>query len=190
MDAKLGDLPIVVARTGYTGEDGFEIFCAADRGPDLWKALLAAGKPHGLKPAGLGARDTLRLEAGLPLYGHELADDISPVMAGHGWSVKPAKGDFLGRDVLAKQKAGELARKVVGLRMAGRNIARQGYPVFVGDRRVGEVLSGTFSPTLQVPIATALVDADAASGPLEVEIRGQRHPAEVVRMPFYRRPKP
>ena len=184
-----GDLPVVIARTGYTGEDGFEIFCAADQGPALWRALLAAGQAHGLKPAGLGARDTLRLEAGLPLYGHELTDAISPVMAGHGWSVKLRKGPFLGSDVLARQKAGELGHRVVGLQMAGRNIARQGYGVFLGDRRVGEVVSGTFSPTLQLPIATALVEADAADGPLAVEIRGQRHAATTVKLPFYRRPK-
>lgn len=187
-EGTVAGIPVVVARTGYTGEDGVEVFCAADRGAALWRALLEAGRPHGAKPAGLGARDTLRLEAGLPLYGHELTDAISPVMAGVGWSVKPQKGEFLGSDVLARHKAGELDRKVVGLKMAGRNIARQGYAVFAGDRRVGEVLSGTFSPTLQAPIATALVDADAASGPLSVEIRGTKHDAETVKLPFYRRP--
>ena len=187
-DGTVAGIPVVVARTGYTGEDGVEVFCETSHGPALWRALLAAGQAHGLKPAGLGARDTLRLEAGLPLYGHELTDEISPVMAGHGWSVKPAKGPFLGSDVLARQKAGEVAKKVVGLQMAGRNIARQGYAVFAGDRRVGEVVSGTFSPTLQAPIATALVDADAAAGPLSVEIRGTKHDAAIAKLPFYRRP--
>ncbi len=188
VDGRVAGIDVRIARTGYTGEDGFEVFSAAEQGAALWRALLEAGKPHGLKPAGLGARDTLRLEAGLPLYGHELTDEISPVMAGHGWSVKPQKGEFLGSDVLARHKAGEMARKVVGLQMNGRNIARQGYPVFAGDRRVGEVVSGTFSPTLQLPIATALVEADAAGGPLAVEIRGQKHDATIVKLPFYRRP--
>lgn len=190
IDGTFAGIPVRFARTGYTGEDGFEIFSTADQGAALWRAVMAAGAAHGLKPAGLGARDTLRLEAGLPLYGHELTDDVSPVMAGHGWSVKLAKGEFLGRDVLAKQKAGELTHKVVGLRMDGRNIARQGYPVFAGETHVGEVVSGTFSPTLQAPIATALVDFAAASEPLFVEIRGQRHAATTVALPFYRRPKP
>jgi aminomethyltransferase len=189
VDGTFAGIPVRFARTGYTGEDGFEVFCDAAQGPALWRALLAAGKDHGLKPAGLGARDTLRLEAGLPLYGHELTDDISPVMAGHGWSVKLAKGDFFGREALEKHKAGDMTHKVVGLQMEGRNIARQGYPVFAGDVRVGEVVSGTFSPTLQVPIATALVEAAACDQPLHVEIRGQRHLATTVKLPFYRRPK-
>jgi aminomethyltransferase len=189
LDAVLGRYAVRIARTGYTGEDGFEIFCTVDDAPRVWKALLEAGESQGLKPAGLGARDTLRLEAGLPLYGHELTDTLSPVQAGFGWSVKVNKGDFLGRDVLARQKQGELSQKVVGLRMAGRQIARQDYAVMQGDKRVGTVLSGTFSPTLQAPIATALVDTSAiASGqPLTIEIRNQQYPADIVPMPFYRR---
>ena len=191
VDGTLGGLQVRVARTGYTGEDGFEIFSRAGDGPPLWNALVVVGQSYGLKPAGLGARDTLRLEAGLPLYGHELTDTISPVQAGHGWSVKPAKGDFMGKDVLARQKAGEMTHKVVGLRMPGRQIARQGYAVYQGETQVGEVLSGTFSPTLQAPIATALVATDAlkAGGPLTVQIRTQQHPADIVPMPFYRRPQ-
>jgi aminomethyltransferase len=182
-------IPVRVARTGYTGEDGFEVFSSASQGGALWDALLEAGREAGLKPAGLGARDTLRLEAGLPLYGHELTDTISPVMAGFGWSVKLGKGDFIGRSALERQKAGELTHKVVGLKMAGRQIAREGYPVLQNGREVGKVLSGTFSPTLQAPIATALVETAAlASGDeLSIQIRTQQHPAHVVPMPFYRR---
>lgn len=186
---QVGDIAVRVARTGYTGEDGFEIFSAAADATALWNAVLAAGEPDGLKPAGLGARDTLRLEAGLPLYGHELADDISPVMAGFGWSVKPDKGEFIGREALAAQKQGQLDRQVIGLKLDGRQMAREGYGVFQGDAQVGRVLSGTFSPTLQAPIATALVEKTALESgqPLHVEIRTQKHPAHIVKLPFYRR---
>ncbi|MEB3196166.1 MAG: glycine cleavage system aminomethyltransferase GcvT [Candidatus Sericytochromatia bacterium] len=187
-DGLVAGLACTVARTGYTGEDGFEIFCAPADAPALWRALLAAGAEHGLKPAGLGARDTLRLEAGLPLYGHELTDQISPVMAGLTWSVKLDKGDFLGREALTAQRAGSMSARVVGLVLEGRAIARQGYAVFAAGQPVGEVLSGTLSPTLQQPIATALVAASAIDSPLTVEIRGQQHAATLVRLPFYRRP--
>ncbi|MEB3221197.1 MAG: glycine cleavage system aminomethyltransferase GcvT [Candidatus Sericytochromatia bacterium] len=185
-DAHVAGAAVTIARTGYTGEDGFEIFCAAPEAPALWVRLVAAGA----KPAGLGARDTLRLEAGLPLYGHELTDAISPVMAGFGWSVRLDKPDFLGREALVRHRAGEVSHRVVGLSLEGRNIARQGYAVYAGDRCVGEVLSGTFSPTLQRPIATALVEAPAVAEALAVEIRGQRHAAATVKLPFYRRPDP
>jgi aminomethyltransferase len=188
-DGVLCGIPVRVARTGYTGEDGFEIFCKAPQGPQLWQILLMAGQEFGLKPIGLGARDTLRLEAGLPLYGHELTDEIGPVQAGYGWSVKVNKGDFFGRDVFAAQKQGQLEQKVVGLKLDGRNIAREGYPVMQGDREVGKVLSGTFSPTLQHPIATALVETAALGQPLQVKIRSNSVPAEIVPVPFYRRPQ-
>jgi aminomethyltransferase len=188
-EGQVAGIHVRVARTGYTGEDGFEIFCAAPEAAKLWQTLMTAGEPEGLKAAGLGARDTLRLEAGLPLYGHELTDEISPVAAGFGWSVKVDKGDFLGQQALAAQKAGQLDRKVVGLRLEGRNIAREGYAVFQGDRQVGRVLSGTFSPTLQAPIATALVEKAALDSgeALTVEIRTQKQPAQIVKLPFYRR---
>ncbi|HEY9722536.1 MAG TPA: glycine cleavage system aminomethyltransferase GcvT [Oscillatoriaceae cyanobacterium] len=187
VDGRIGQLSVRVARTGYTGEDGFEIFSRAEDATSLWNTLLEAGKPQGLKPAGLGARDTLRLEAGLPLYGHELTDEIGPVMAGFGWSVKVNKGDFIGREVFARQKEGGLERRVIGLKLPGRHIGRQGYAVYQGDRQVGSVLSGTFSPTLNAPIATALVEASAAQGPLTVEIRSQHIHADIVPLPFYRR---
>lgn len=188
-EGQVSGVPVRVARTGYTGEDGFEIFSDASHAATLWNTLMAAGEPEGIKAAGLGARDTLRLEAGLPLYGHELTDEISPVMAGFGWSVKVDKGEFLGRDALAAQKAGQLARKVIGLKLEGRHIAREGYAVYQGDRQVGRVLSGTFSPTLQTPIATALVEKAALDSgePLTVEIRTQKQTAHIVKLPFYRR---
>lgn len=188
-DATVDSVPVRIARTGYTGEDGFEIFCRASDAPALWQLLLRSGAHWGIQPCGLGARDTLRLEAGLPLYGRELSEAISPVMAGLSWSVKLTKGDFLGRDALASQRAGTLTHRVVGLRLTGRAIARQGYPVTSQGQVVGEVLSGTFSPTLQVPIATALVRNSHAEDALSVEIRGQSHPAETTSLPFYRRPR-
>jgi aminomethyltransferase len=186
-DGVLCGIPVRVARTGYTGEDGFEIFCKAAQGPQLWQILLMAGQEDGIKPVGLGARDTLRLEAGLPLYGHELTDEIGPVQAGYGWSVKVDKGDFLGRDTFVAQKQGGLKQKVVGLTLEGRNIAREGYPVFSNGQQVGRVLSGTFSPSLQRPIATALVDTGATD--LQVQIRSNLVPATIVKLPFYRRPQ-
>jgi aminomethyltransferase len=191
-EGTIAGIAVRVARTGYTGEDGFEIFCPAADASRLWQALLDAGQDQGLKAAGLGARDTLRLEAGLPLYGHELTDEISPVAAGFGWSVKVDKGDFLGREALAAQKQGQLERKVVGLKLEGRNIAREGYAVYQGDRPVGRVLSGTFSPTLQVPVATALVEKSAldSGAPLTVEIRNLKQSAHIVKLPFYRRSQP
>lgn len=188
-DAILDGLPVRIARTGYTGEDGFEIFCESSAAPSLWRLLLSRGASFGIQPCGLGARDTLRLEAGLPLYGHELSEFISPVMAGLSWSVKLSKGEFLGRETLAAQHAGGLTHRVLGLRLTGRAIARQGYSVMSQGQVVGEVLSGTFSPTMQVPIATALVQAHRANDCLSVEIRGQAHPAETTPLPFYRRPR-
>jgi aminomethyltransferase len=129
-------------RTGYTGEDGFEIFVPAAKAEWLWNLLLERGQAKGIEPCGLGARDTLRLEAGLPLYGHELERDITPIESGLGWSVKPDKGDFIGRDVLAKQKAGGLERQIVCLKGTGKAAPRQGYSVFDGDKEVGKVTSG------------------------------------------------
>ncbi len=190
MDGSLSGIPVRVGRTGYTGEDGFEIFCRVAAAPDVWNALLEAGKGHGLQLAGLGARDTLRLEAGLPLYGHELQDGITPVEAGLGWSVKQKPEPYLGSEVLQSQKKGGASRRVVGLRLEGPGIAREGYPVWFGDKEVGQVLSGTFSPTLGGPIATALVWGDGSTAThLDVQIRRQRCLARVVSLPFYRRSK-
>jgi aminomethyltransferase len=175
----------LVARTGYTGEDGFELFCQAEEAPHLWEAVL----DQGVQPCGLGARDTLRLEAALPLYGHELSPEINPLEARLAPFVKFEKGDFLGRDALLRVKAEGPRRRLAGLVLAGRAVARQGHRVLAGGRPVGSVTSGTFSPTLGRPVALALVEAELArpGEALAVEIRGREAPAEVVRLPFYRR---
>ncbi len=188
------------ARTGYTGEDGFEIFCAAQDAPALWTAIMEAGAAHGLKPAGLGARDTLRLEARLPLYGNDITDDTTPLEAGLAWTVKLKVEDFIGKDALVAQKAAGLTRKLVCLEMRGKGIARHGHHVFApgdannegsaGGQSIGEVTSGTKSPTLGKAIALAYVPkAQAKRGTaLEVDIRGKRIACEVVKAPFYKRP--
>ncbi len=180
-----------VARTGYTGEDGFEILVDTRRCEQLWLSLTEAGAGEDLRPCGLGARDTLRLEAGMPLYGNELDRDTNPFEAGLGRVVKLDKeGDFVGRAALERIARDGPARRLVGLVVRGRGIARHGHPVFVGERRTGEVTSGTHSPTLGSPIAMAYVaPGDAAPGTIVgVEIREQLVEAEVVSLPFYRRP--
>ncbi len=189
-EGTVAGVPALVARTGYTGEDGFEVFVEIGAGAVVWDALMAAGKAEGIVPVGLGARDTLRLEAGMPLYGNELGPDSTPFEAGLGRVVAFTKeGDFVGRAALAKA-ADEPRKRLVGLAVRGRGIARHGYEVFRGDRRTGIVTSGTLSPTLGDPIAMAYVaPSDAEPGTiLEVAIRDQRVPAEVVALPFYKRP--
>jgi aminomethyltransferase len=181
----------LVARTGYTGEDGFEIFVDVGRAARVWDVLIETGETSGLVPVGLGARDTLRLEAGMPLYGNELGPDNTPSEAGLGRVVKFEKaGDFVGRAALEKAVADGPRKQLVGLVVRGRGIARHGYEVFAGDRRTGVVTSGTLSPTLGEPIAMAYVaPSDVAPGTiLTVGIRDQRVPAEVVPLPFYKRP--
>jgi aminomethyltransferase len=180
-----------VARTGYTGEDGFELFCDARRARDLWAALLAAGERHGLKPCGLGSRDTLRLEAGMPLYGNELDRDTNPFEVNLGRVVKMEKGEFIGRAALqAVQQAGP-KRKLVGLQMIDDAIPRAGYEVRAGGAPVGHVTSGTQSPTLGTRIAMALVPPDRAGlgNEFEVVVRDRPQRAEQVKLPFYRRPR-
>ncbi len=180
----------LVARTGYTGEDGFEVFVDSAETVPLWDVLLDAVRAAGGLPVGLGARDTLRLEAGMPLYGNELDLDTNPYEAGLGRVVKLGKpGDFVGRAALEKVARDGPARRLVGLIVEGRGIARHGYQVWAGDRRSGVVTSGTQSPTLAVPIAMAYVaPTDAEPGTvLDVEIRDARVPARVVALPFYRR---
>lgn len=181
----------LVARTGYTGEDGFEVFVDTSAAESLWDALFEAGRDHGLARVGLGARDTLRLEAGMPLYGNELDRGTNPFEAGQGRIVKLDKpGPFVGRPALERVAREGVARKLVGLVVRGRGIARHGYPVFSGDRRTGAVTSGTQSPSLGVPIAMAYVaPGDAEPGTMvDVGIRDSRVPAEVVPLPFYHRP--
>ncbi len=148
---------LLLARTGYTGEEGFELFVPSGSALELWERLLAAAPPLGGRAAGLGARDTLRLEAGLPLYGHELGPEIGPIEAGLGWAVKLGKGRFVGAEALARQRAEGPSRRVIGLRLAGRGIARAGYPVKGPEGVVGRVTSGTRAPTLGAAIALALV---------------------------------
>ncbi|MCC3298160.1 glycine cleavage system aminomethyltransferase GcvT [Arthrobacter caoxuetaonis] len=189
-DERTADL--LVARTGYTGEDGFEIYVPNDSAPALWQALLAAGAGRGLVPAGLACRDSLRLEAGMPLYGNELSLDLDPYSAGLGGVVALSKdGDFVGRAALAAKKEQTPARKLVGLKGSGRRSARSHYPVLKDGEVVGEVTSGAPSPTLGYPVALAYVDA-AFSEPgtaLDVDLRGKPEPFEVVQLPFYKRDK-
>ncbi|WP_326699955.1 glycine cleavage system aminomethyltransferase GcvT [Streptomyces sp. NBC_01754] len=193
-------VPALIARTGYTGEDGFELFVAPEHAERLWKALTEAGAPHGLVPCGLSCRDTLRLEAGMPLYGHELTTALTPFDAGLGRLVKFEKeGDFVGREVLrAASERAETAppRKLVGLVAEGRRVPRAGFPVVAvgtsGAETVGEVTSGAPSPTLGKPIAMAYVDAEYAAPGTEgvtVDIRGTHEPYKVVALPFYKREK-
>ncbi len=189
-EGTVAGIPSLVARTGYTGEDGFEVFVEGGRAAELWDALSAAGAEHGLAPVGLGARDTLRLEAGMPLYGNELDLTTNPFEAGQGRIVKLDKADdFVGRAALERVSHEGPGRRLVGLVMQGRGIARHGYPVHAGERRTGVVTSGTHSPTLGKAIAMAYVaPADAEPGTIvDVEIREQRVAAEVVGLPFYRR---
>jgi aminomethyltransferase len=184
-------VPAQVARTGYTGEDGFELFVDADRTGPLWDALLEAGAPAGLVPVGLGARDTLRLEAGMPLYGNELDLSTNPYEAGLGRVVKLGKpGEFVGRAALEKVSRDGPAKQLVGLVLRERGIARHGYPVLNETARTGVVTSGTMSPTLGTAIAMAYVNpSDAEPGTmLAAEVRGTRVAAEVVPLPFYTRP--
>ncbi len=182
-----------LARTGYTGEDGFEIMVQGAEGPALWDALMAAGQPDGLVPAGLGARDTLRLEAKMCLYGNEIDETTTLVEAGLGWitCVEPHKGDFNGRAVLAEQKASGTARKLVGFEMKERGIARHGYPVLVDGKAVSTVTSGSMAPFLEKNIGLAYVPAAHAAigNPIGIEIRGVSVAAEIVKTPFYKRAK-
>jgi len=180
--------PAWVARTGYTGEDGFEIFCRPSDAEAVWEALMAAGAPAGLVPAGLAARDTLRLEAGMPLYGNELGPEVTPFEAGLGRVVKFDKpGDFVGRSALLARAAEGPRVVLAGLTMRSRRIPRHGYPVVADDAdRVGTVTSGAPSPTLGVPIAMAYLEPGDHPG-LAVDIRGQAAPADLTDLPFYRR---
>lgn len=177
--------PAFIARTGYTGEDGFEVMLDPDVGVELWRELFSAG----VTPCGLGARDTLRLEAAMALYGQDIDDTTTPIEAGLSWLVHlDTKGDFIGGEVLAQQKANGVQKRLIGLQMLGRYIARHGYPVLSDGEVVGEITSGTLSPTLGYPIALAWVPSYLAkvAEQLEVEIRGKAYPAIVVKRPFYR----
>ncbi|MEV4735759.1 MULTISPECIES: glycine cleavage system aminomethyltransferase GcvT [unclassified Microbacterium] len=187
--ARFADAPLLLARTGYTGEDGFELLVPTEHAADLWDAVLAAGKDHGLVPAGLAARDTLRLEAGMPLYGHELTLDTAPAQAGLGRVVVTAKERFVGKD--AVEPASD-ARVLVGLAAEGKRAGRAGYAVVAEDDTVlGEITSGALSPTLGHPIAMAYVTPSSAEEGTAVflDVRGTKIPATVTALPFYRRTK-
>jgi aminomethyltransferase len=186
---EIAAIPCLVSRTGYTGEDGFELYCDVDVAEKLWGALLEAGASDGLVPAGLGARDTLRLEMGYPLYGHELDETTTPFEAGLDWVVKLFKPDFIGRSALVRQQAEGVPRRLVALELIDPGIARSGYMLSRGGRVLGRVTSGTRSPSLGKSIALGYVshEAAAAGAEIDVEIRARKVRAKTVRLPFLRR---
>jgi aminomethyltransferase len=191
-NVELDGIPALVSRTGYTGEDGFEIYCNKDDAAKLWKLILETGKEDGVLPCGLGSRDTLRFEANLALYGQELSEDITPLEAGIGFAVKLQKdSDFIGKDALLKQKEDGLPRKLVGIEMIDKGIPRHGYEVFAGEQQIGFVTTGTQSPTLKKNIGLALLETQFTEldQEVEVQIRTKRLKAKVVATPFYKRPK-
>jgi aminomethyltransferase len=179
----------LVSRTGYTGEDGFEVILPAGELVRLVERLIADGAAAGLIPCGLGCRDTLRLEAAMPLYGHEMDEDMDPLKAGLGFGVKLDAADFIGKGALVRIKANPVDKQRIGIRLAGRRIAREGSAIFTGAAQVGTVTSGTFSPTLEAVIAMGYVPKSLAAErtALEIDIRGKREAATVVSLPFYRR---
>jgi aminomethyltransferase len=188
-DVSVAGVNCLVSRTGYTGEDGFELYAEAQDAEKLFDALLAAGNPFGLQLCGLGCRDTLRMEAAMPLYGHEMDDSVSPLETGLGHFVKLEKPDFIGKAALLA--AGEPKRARVGLKITGRGIAREHFPVLRDQQQVGMTTSGTFIPTLDAAVAMALVEVScqAVGTKLFVDIRGKAVEAEVVPLPFYSRKK-
>ena len=184
-EGEVAGVPCILSRTGYTGEDGFELYCPAGSGEKLAEAVLAAGAPFGLELTGLGSRDSLRLEAGFPLYGHEITDQINPISAGLGWVVKFDKGPFIGSDVLQADKTKGPAKRIVFFRTGDRRIIRSGAPVFnISGAEVGVVVSGTLSPLLNEAIGSALVDSAAAKEALQVDVRGTKLNLTLVKPPF------
>ena len=181
----------ILARTGYTGEDGFEFYFPPAESEKVWNTLMEAGKPEGLVPAGLGARNTLRLEAGYPLYGHELDEETTLLEANLGWIAKLEKGEFIGRDVLIEQRAQGLRKKLVGFEMTDRGIAREGYTVYVHGQAAGYVTSGSYAPFLRKNIGMAYIPPSLADvgREIEIEVRGKMAGARIVPLPFYKRLK-
>ncbi|MBR6755461.1 MAG: glycine cleavage system aminomethyltransferase GcvT, partial [Peptococcaceae bacterium] len=188
-EADVKGIKCLISRTGYTGELGYELYCAAEDGAKLWDLLLETGKAYDLIPCGLGARDTLRLEAAMPLYGHEMNDEVTPLETDLGFFVKLDKDNFIGKDALVA--AGEPKRCRVGLKVTGRGIVREECPVFVGDTQIGMTTSGTHCPFIGVPVAMALLDKayGEVGTAVEVEVRGRKVAAEIIPLPFYKRPK-
>ncbi len=185
----VGGVPCMISRTGYTGEDGYELYMEADRAAELWEILMEAGKEDGLVPCGLGARDTLRLEAAMPLYGHEMDEGVTPLEAGLSAFVKMEKEDFIGKEALLA--AGAPGRRRVGLKVTGRGIIREECPLFDGETQVGVTTSGTHAPYLKYPVAMALVDREHGTEGqlLTALVRGRKIEAQVVPLPFYKRKK-
>src|SRR5713101_9043811 len=181
----------IISRTGYTGEDGFELYCAPVDVVTLWNDLLAAGKERGLLPAGLGARDTLRIEASYCLYGHELDEETNPLEAGLGWTIKLNKGEFIGHDALARIKEQGLKRKLVGIEMVERGVCRGGYAIYADGEQIGALTSGAPSPTLNKNIGMGYVEvAHAVPGKaVHIDIRGKHTAAQIVALPFYKHQK-
>jgi aminomethyltransferase len=191
---RIDGVEAIISRTGYTGEDGFEVYAASEFAEQLWSKLLETGEfgsERGILPAGLAARNTLRLESGMSLYGHELSDEITPLEANLGWITKLQKGEFIGRDKLAKQKEDGLKRKLVGFEMIDRGIARDGFPVFIEDREVGHVTSGSPAPYLKKNIGLAFVPVEFANvgQEIRIDVRGKQLTAKVIPTPFYKRQK-
>jgi aminomethyltransferase len=183
--------PCFLSRTGYTGEDGFEVYVASAKAPAMWSALMEAGAEFGIKPCGLGARDTLRLEAGMCLYGNDIDETTTVLEAGLGWIFKPEKGVFIGREALLKQRETGLQRKLCGFEMAEPGIARHGYDVYIANERAGQVTSGTQTPFLKKSVGLAYLPAGCwePGTEFEVDLRGRRARARVAPFPFYKRPK-
>lgn len=190
-DGKVSGIPTIISRTGYTGEDGFELYFPAEKCVEMWNALMEAGKELGIKPIGLGARDTLRLEARLMLYGNDIHDGTTPIEANLDWTVKLAKGSFNGSDVIKNQKEKGTQKTLVGFEMGKGPAPRHGYPVLFKGKKVGEVTSGTMSPTLKKNIGLAYVPPSLKEigSKFDVEVRGKPVPATVISTPFYQRPK-
>ena len=189
-DAEVAGIPCIVSKTGYTGEDGVELYLASENAEKMWDALLEAGKDEGLIPCGLGARDTLRMEAAMPLYGHEMDDEISPLETGLKFAVKMGKEeDFIGNKAMEERGEPKITR--IGLKVTGRGIIREHQDIYVGEKKIGHTTSGTHCPYLGYPIAMALVDADSVEigDTVEADVRGRRVAAEVVALPFYKREK-
>lgn len=188
-DAKIDDIDCIISRTGYTGEDGFEIYVASKYAPAIWDLLLENGKEDGLIPCGLGARDTLRLEAAMPLYGHEMNDEISPKEAGLGIFVKMDKPDFIGKSAL--EQKGAPTRRRVGLKVTGKGIIREAQDVYIDGEKIGVTTSGTHCPYLKQAVALAIVDVahKDVGTKVQVDVRGRMVEAEIVKLPFYKRSK-
>ncbi|MDP6265662.1 MAG: glycine cleavage system aminomethyltransferase GcvT, partial [Candidatus Woesearchaeota archaeon] len=187
IEADVAGTKTLFSRTGYTGEDGFELYLQSEETEKMWNKLLEAGKDEGLKPIGLGARDTLRIEACYSLYGHEINESITPIEAGLSWAVKPGKNDFIGKSILEKQKKEGTEKTLVAFEMLERGIAREHYEIFADDKNIGHVTSGTYSPTFKKSLGMALLKKEFSNigNKINIKIRGKLYNAIVVKRPFY-----